>query len=87
MMQLEIRKVPYIGKMLELVLNDLGIKTCQDIIDKRTEIFTVFTPCLRKFLISSALGIARCYHGEEDPFTMEAKSVSSSRTHKVTTKQ
>ena len=42
---------------------------------------------MKKFLIASALGIARCYHSEENPDAMKAKSVSSSLTYKITTKQ
>ena len=39
---LSIRKIPGIGRMTELILNELGVTTCQDVVEKATEISIAF---------------------------------------------
>ena len=62
MNKLDIRKVPSIGRMTELILNKLGIIKCPDIIENATEVMLTFKEKQAQFLIRSSLGIARCYH-------------------------
>lgn len=52
--------------MTELVLASLDIYTCQDILDKATEILVSFSEKQSYFLFRAALGISRNYHEEED---------------------
>ena len=66
MEQLEVRKIPGIGRMTELILNNLGIKTCWDLEQKKMEIYIAFSQNTALFLIRSCLGIARCYHASND---------------------
>jgi nucleotidyltransferase/DNA polymerase involved in DNA repair len=82
MSKLEIRKIPGIGRMSELTLNNLGVKTCQDAIDHAAEIFIAFSERTAGFLLRSAMGIARYYHevGDEDAIQ---KSISTSSTFRA----
>ena len=41
--KMDIRKIPGIGRMTELPLNEMGIKKCSDMIDKKTEISICFS--------------------------------------------
>jgi len=43
MQKLPVRKVPGIGRMTELVLNNLGIVTCQDIVQKAAELAIAYS--------------------------------------------
>ena len=52
--------------MTELTLNNLGIKTCQDIIDKAAELLMVFKEGTARWLVSASLGISRAFHEEQD---------------------
>jgi len=63
---MEVRKIPGIGRMTELTLNGLGVRTCNDVIKKAAEILIAFKEGTARFLISCALGISRCYHEEAD---------------------
>lgn len=68
--------------MTELILNKLGIVKCPDIIEKATEVLLTFKEKQAQFLIRSSLGIARCYHHQEDDDAVQ-KSVSSSETFRA----
>ena len=48
--------------MSELILSNLGITKCSDVIEKAAEILISFKEGAAHSLISSCLGIARCYH-------------------------
>jgi DNA polymerase kappa len=73
---LKIRKIPGIGKVLEQMLNGLGVLTCADILEKKVELSFVFTDTTYQFVIKSALGIGPVYHSQLE----EQKSCSVSRT-------
>eukprot|EP00347_Sterkiella_histriomuscorum_P012843 403367013 len=77
--KLKVRKIPGIGRMTELVLQSLGIETCQQIIDKAPEIQIIFSEKTSYFLIRAALGIARNFHEEDDDDACQ-KSISVSTT-------
>ena len=79
--KLKIRKVPSIGRMTELILNNLGIVTCKDGLDKAAEILIAYytKTSTREFLLRSFLGLARTTHYEEDK---DRKSISRSHTFK-----
>lgn len=60
----DIRKVPGIGKVMEKTLNELGIRDCEDILNKRLELYFALTDNSFEFLIRSALGIGRVLHSD-----------------------
>ena len=55
---LKIRKIPGIGGVTERKLQSLGIETIQDVIDKRREIWYLFSQKFREFIFHSAIGIS-----------------------------
>ena len=67
--------------MTELILNNLGIVTCKDGLDKAAEILIAYytKTSTREFLLRSFLGLARTMHYEEDK---DRKSISRSHTFK-----
>jgi DNA polymerase kappa len=71
-----VRKVPYIGKVLEKVLNGIGIVTCHDVLDKALELSISLSPLNLRFVLRSALGIGAIVH----PQAEERKSISMSRS-------
>ncbi|CAG9311916.1 unnamed protein product [Blepharisma stoltei] len=73
-----VRKVPGCGKVLEKLLNELGVKKCQDILKKKLEISFVFNETSLVFLLKSALGLGPTHHPQSA--SEEHKSVSISRT-------
>ena len=89
MCSLPIRKVPYIGKMIELTLNNLGIETVKEGLEKAAELKIAYDTknVQREFLFRSFLGLSKTTHYEESPganssmgFTGPGKSVSVSHT-------
>lgn len=81
MANLAIRKIPGIGRMTELILNNLEIHKCKDVIDKAADIFIAFREAAAQSLISNSLGIARYRHEEGDEDAIQ-KSISTSSTFK-----
>jgi DNA polymerase kappa len=79
MSEMEIRKIPGIGRMTELVLNNLGVVKCKDAILKCAEISVAFSDRSSQFIVRSALGISRCFHEQEDEDAIQ-KSISTSET-------
>jgi DNA polymerase kappa len=73
-----VRKIPGIGKVLEKVLNGLGIVKCQDILDRRLELSVVMSENSLNFLLRSALGQGCTQHSKAE----EQKSISVSKTFK-----
>ena len=80
MKDLPIRKVPGIGKVIEQILNNLGIFHWSQVIERATEIFITFTEHTFEFLIRACLGISRNVH--EDARDLLQKSLSVSGTFK-----
>lgn len=78
---LNIRKIPGIGKVLEKVLNELGITTCADLLTKKLEIFLAFSAGSFDFLIKAGLGIGSVYHPSAKD---DQKSISCSSSFKAT---
>ena len=64
--KLSVRKIPFVGRMTELILASLGIFYCKDVIEKATEIYSVFSEKQSQFLLRCALGISRNYHESDD---------------------
>lgn len=81
MENLDVRKIPGIGKVLEKTLNELGIYTCKDILSKRLELYLAFGESSLDFLLKAALGIGQTSHSE---LRDDQKSCSISRTFKAT---
>ena len=87
MSSLEVRKIPGIGRMTELILANLQIKKCKDVIEKSAELQVVFKEGTAQWLVSCCLGIARCFHEDSDDDAVQ-KSISISRTFRpVRTKE
>jgi nucleotidyltransferase/DNA polymerase involved in DNA repair len=59
---LPIRKIPGIGVIHEQILNGLGVKSCQDILDHAVKLTVAFTENTVDFFIRSALGISSSLH-------------------------
>ena len=62
MRKLPIRKVPGVGKINEQILSGMGIKYCQDTLERSIDIIINFTQNAFDFLVRSALGIAKNVH-------------------------
>ena len=82
MKDLNVRKIPFVGEKMEQKLNLLGIKTCNDILDKFVELFYIFQDNQFEFLITSCLGIGSCHH--EELKENVNKSISCSESFKMT---
>jgi len=82
MSNMNIRKVPFVGEKTEQKLNLLGIKTCNDFLEKFVELFYILHDNIWEFLIGSCLGIGITYH--EDSKEIINKSVSCSESFKMT---
>eukprot|EP00359_Climacostomum_virens_P011375 CAMPEP_0204916456 /NCGR_PEP_ID=MMETSP1397-20131031/14254_1 /ASSEMBLY_ACC=CAM_ASM_000891 /TAXON_ID=49980 /ORGANISM="Climacostomum Climacostomum virens, Strain Stock W-24" /LENGTH=533 /DNA_ID=CAMNT_0052088953 /DNA_START=20 /DNA_END=1618 /DNA_ORIENTATION=+ len=77
---LSVRKIPGIGKVLEKVLNGLGIHTCQEIIEHKLELSVLMSENSFSFLLRSAMGIGCTQHSKAE----DQKSISISRTFSPT---
>ena len=71
-----VRKIPGIGPKSESLLSNLGIKTCEDLLNNLPLVHFGFTELAFNFFLSSCLGISRTYHGEPG----ERKSIGVSET-------
>ncbi|CAG8437743.1 10133_t:CDS:10 [Ambispora gerdemannii] len=76
MKDLNIRKIPGIGRVTERILNALDINTCGDLQGKLVIIHQVFTYTFFNFVARAALGIGSI----DVAFKMKRKSMSVSRT-------
>lgn len=54
---LKIRKIPGIGGVTERKLHALNVETIQDVLDKKAEIWVLFSQKFREFIFHSAIGI------------------------------
>lgn len=77
MTKMSVRKIPFIGRMTELILSELSIFTCSDVLEKAAEITISFSERTSSFLIESALGVARNCHTEDEDDTQKSISISS----------
>ena len=84
MFNMDVRKIPGIGRMGQSELNELGIFNWKHIIDNITEIYTVLSERSTSFYMKSALGIARNIH-EIILENAHQKSISVSETFKTIT--
>lgn len=64
MKHLPVRKLVGVGKVNEQILLGMGIKICDDVLEKAMDIYINFTENAFDFLIKSALGIAKNIHDE-----------------------
>lgn len=62
MLKLPVRKVPGLGRMQELVYNELGIYTCEDILKNGADLSIAYNERYFRNAIKEALGINRCKH-------------------------
>ncbi|VVB00700.1 unnamed protein product [Arabis nemorensis] len=78
---LPIRKIGGIGKVTEHILKDaLGIKTCEDMVQKGSLLYALFSQSSADFFLSVGLGL-----GETDtPQARSRKSISCERTFSAT---
>lgn len=75
-----IRKIPGIGKVQEKILNELGVKTCADILRLKVDLSFVYNESLN-FFLRAALGMGSTYHSNTYE---DQKSISLSRTFHTT---
>lgn len=73
----KVRKVPGIGKVLEKILNELGVNLCADIFKKKLEISFVFNESSFSFLVRSALGLGSTHHTQKSD---DQKTISFSKS-------
>ena len=81
MANMDVRKIPGIGRMTELTLSGLQVRKCKDVLDKAPEIMISFKENTAQFLLKCALGISRTFHEECDDEALQ-KSISTSSTFK-----
>ncbi|XP_052621259.1 DNA polymerase kappa isoform X2 [Lactuca sativa] len=78
---LPIRKIGGIGKVTETILKDVfEIKTCEDLLQKSSLLFALFSPSSAEFFVSVGLGLG----GTEAPNVRSRKSMSNERTFSAT---
>ena len=82
MKTMPVRKIPFVGEKMEQKLNMLGIKSCEDILEKYVDLFYIFHYNTFEFLIMSALGISETVHKKVKESIN--KSVSCSETFVMT---
>jgi nucleotidyltransferase/DNA polymerase involved in DNA repair len=82
MKKMTVRKIPFVGEKMEQKLNMLGIKNCEDILEKYIDLFYIFNYNTYEFLIMSSLGISETQH--KDIKESINKSVSCSETFVMT---
>ena len=81
MADLNIRKIPGIGKVLEKILNELGIFKCQHILQNKLDLYIAFKGGTFNYLARAALGIGPVIHPESRE---DQKSISVSTSFKAT---
>jgi len=79
MRKLNIRKVPGLGRMQELVLNELGIFSCADILENAADLSIAFNERYFQQAVKEALGVSRNRHEPID-YDEVQKNISCSRT-------
>lgn len=77
-----VRKIPFVGEKMEQKLNMLGIKNCENILEKSVDLFYILRYNTFEFLIMSALGISESVHKKVRESIN--KSVSCSETFLMT---
>ncbi|EOA36744.1 hypothetical protein CARUB_v10012571mg [Capsella rubella] len=78
---LPVRKIGGIGKVTEHILNDaLGIKTCEEMVQKGSLLYALFSQSSADFFLSVGLGLG----GTDTPQVRSRKSISSERTFSAT---
>ena len=82
MKDLNIRKIPGVGRIFEGELNGLGIITCKDVFIKIVDIYISYSEQTADILMEAALGISRNVH-ELETKEYHQKSFSISETFKV----
>ena len=82
MSDMDVRKIPGIGRMTELILNEMGITKCKHVLEMAAELHLGFKERTAEWLLSSALGISRCFHEEHDEDDIQ-KSISTSETFRA----
>jgi len=65
MSELPVRKIPGVGKVNELILQEMGIKLCRDVIEQAASIYINFTENAFDFLIKASLGIYKNVHDQQ----------------------
>ena len=78
--ELPVRKMYGVGKTLERMLVEFGVKTCGDLLKKRAIFLALFTPKAFEFLLGVALGIGTEYRPSESGEETGRKGVSKSET-------
>jgi len=76
---LDVGKIPEIGRISELELNELGIYKCKDILEKAAVIYTIYSERNTFYYIKIALGISRNDHEIKDSSSIQ-KSISHCET-------
>ena len=71
-----VRKIPGIGPRSESILKNLGIETCENLLNNLLIVHFGFTELSFNFFLRSSLGISRAHHCEPG----ERKSMSVSET-------
>ncbi|XP_010479405.1 PREDICTED: DNA polymerase kappa-like [Camelina sativa] len=78
---LPVRKIGGIGKVTEHILKDaLGIKTCEEMVQKGSLLYALFSQSSADFFLSVGLGLG----GTDTPRVRSRKSISSERTFSAT---
>ena len=81
--KLPVRKIPNIGAMTETALEQLGIKTGQDLHEKAVDLMISYREIAHTFLIKCGYGIGQTRHGEAgSDETYNQKGISISQTFK-----
>ncbi|GAB5358243.1 hypothetical protein AAMO2058_000441200 [Amorphochlora amoebiformis] len=81
---LNVRKLPGVGKVTEKVLNELGITKCKSIIsDKAHLVLEYFSKKTSDWLLRAATGVSNCRCRKTG--TYEQKGIGNERTFKATT--
>lgn len=80
MLELNIRKIPFIGQKCEQKLNSIGIYQCKHLLERYIDLFYIFDEERFDFFIRSALGIGSYKHHAQQ----ELKSISRGSSFQIT---
>lgn len=87
MRELPVRKLPGVGKVMEQLLAEMGIKSCGEVVsspERCALLFEVFSADTASWLVSVSLGIAGTHHHAAEDRVR--KSISTERTFRALTR-
>ena len=82
---LPIRKIPYIGGMIETTLTKMGILTGKDLRDRAADLCLIYKtkPAILSFLLNCGMALGLLKHDRENSYGIGNRGVSISETFRA----